>query len=67
MEIVLISFRLGLHVQRAACHVGSQAGPNDGYSWSYEVSGMTEEAVNAMLEEFHQEKVNIPKAKFVHC
>lgn len=56
VEVVLIAFRLGLHVEKTAENVESSHKPK-GASWSYVVPGRTEAEAQAALDSFHNEKV----------
>jgi len=56
VEIVLIAFRLGLHIERTARYVESSH-TREGASWSYVVPGKTEVEAQAALNSFHHEKV----------
>lgn len=56
VEVVLIAFRLGLHIEKTAKNVESSHN-TEGASWSYVVPGKTEAEAQAALDLFHSEKV----------
>ncbi len=56
VEVVLIAFRLGLHIEKTATNLESSQ-KSECASWSYVVPGKTEPEAQAALDLFHHEKV----------
>lgn len=59
-HIVLIAFRLGLHVQIAANHLDSVHQVDDVKSWSRVIQMTTEMEVKKALDNFHRGMVTVP-------
>lgn len=62
IEVVLIAFRLGLHIERTARNIENSTTP-ESTSWSYVIPNKTEEEAKAALATFHHEKVGSPDSK----
>lgn len=56
VEVVLIAFRLGLHIEKTARNV-EYTPSSEGATWSYVFPGKIQAEAQAVLDSFHQEKV----------
>lgn len=56
VEIVLIAFRLGLHIERTARNI-EDSSVHEGASWSYVIPEKTEDEAQAALASFHNDRV----------
>ena len=56
VEIILIAFRIGLHIERTARNVQNSSA-STGASWSFVIPGSTEAKAEVALATFHSEKV----------
>ena len=57
VEVVLIAFRLGLHVKNTASNIEMPSAHDDASSWSYVIPGKTQSEAQSALDDFHNDKV----------
>ncbi|KAL6720646.1 hypothetical protein ACLMJK_002571 [Lecanora helva] len=57
VEVVLIAFRLGLHIERTKRNLENATGSTS-TNWAYEILGRSEHEAQAALDTFHQQNVS---------